>query len=190
MIVTTMTEIQVLNKRIQIIQEEMDAYEREYQYHTEKAKTAQKKSNDLYEEQKELEKQKQSLEMTAMTQEEIQTVLSKLKQLQVVLTNDMVSKIDLFICGFTNKDPYGDNLYWKKDEADKYLRELHIDIRRTELTEKGLEFSIYVKTNRPVVKEMIQSYIYIAPDEYDNYYWTKEEYPTTKFMKEVLVSKP
>lgn len=185
-----MAELQVLKERIQMMQEEMDAYERIYQYHTEKAKTAQQKSNELYEEQKELEEQKKTLEMTAMSQDEIDTVLSQLKQLQALLTNDIVSKIDLYICGFTNKDSYGDDMYWKKEEADKYLRELHIDIRRTELTEKGLSFSIYMKTNRPVVKEMIQNYINIAPDEYDNYYWSKEEYPTTKFMKEVLVSKP
>jgi hypothetical protein len=47
-----------------------------------------------------------------------------------------------------------------------------------------------MKTNRPVVKEMIKSYINIAEYDDTSYYWTKEEYPTTKFMKEVLVAKP
>ena len=182
-----MTELQVLKERIQMLQEEMDVYEREFQYHTEKAKNAQKKGNALYEEQKELEEQRKTLEMTEITQDEIKTVMSQLKQLQVVLTNDIVSKIDLYICSFSNIGADGDDLYWKQEEADKYLRELHIEIRRTELTEKGLEFSVYIKTNRPVVKEIIQNYINIPTDESSSYYWSKEEYPCVKFMKDVSI---
>jgi hypothetical protein len=181
-----MNELQVLKERIQMLQEEMDAYEREYQYHTEKAKTAQKKSNELYEEQKELEDQRKSLEITAMTQDDIDIVLSQLKQLQVLLTSDIVSNINLHICDVSIS--IENECCMRKEEMDKYLRELHIEIRRTELTEKGLDLSIYVKTNRPIVKEMIKNYMNIESDD-SSYYWSKEEYPTTKFMKDVFISK-
>jgi DNA repair exonuclease SbcCD ATPase subunit len=181
-----MTELQVLKERIQILQEEMDAYGKIYQYHYEKKEEAGKKIKELENEQKELEEQRKTLEMTAITQEEIQIVMSQLKQLQVVLTNDIVSKIDLFICGVSIS--IENECYMTQDKVDKYNRQLHIDIRRTELTEKGLEFSIYLKTNRPVVKDIIKKHINITPyDEYDDYYWSKEEYPTTKFMKDVSI---
>ncbi len=192
-IVTTMTEIQVLKERIQMLEEEMDAYGQVYKYHYEKKEEAGKKIKELENEQKELEQQRRTLEMTAMTQEEIDTVLSQLKQLQAVLTNDIVSEISLMVCGFTITvdDLYYQEKFSKKDAVGNFLRDLHIEIRETTFTEKGIKYWIRMKTNRPVVRDIIKKYINITPyDEYDNYYWSKEEYPTTKFMKEVLVAKP
>jgi hypothetical protein len=70
------------------------------------------------------------------------------------------------------------------EKIEKYLRELLIVITRSEITDNGLSISLLIKTNRPVVKELIQNQINI-PSEEDcdtNYFWNKEIYPDRKIM--------
>ncbi len=178
-----MNQLQTVKERIQMIQEDMDIYEREYQYHTEKANKAKEKGNELYEQQKDLEEERKKLEMTDITKDEMEKVISQLNQLKRVVNSEIVNQVYIVIMGFS-LSPYEER-DWKEEEKDIYLRELHILFVGTELTENGLNLQITMKTNRTVVKDLIHQSMNIELDD-DNWYdWSKEKYPNTKLMKEV-----
>jgi hypothetical protein len=178
-----MSEIQEIIEKIALLEKEIASCEKQFEYHTEQAKLFQKKSNTLYEEQVELMEKQKILEMETITEEEKNTILAEIHKLKFILNSDVISSCSIYISKFELSTE--DKMYLTSEKIEKYIKELLIVITRSEITDNGLSISVLIKTNRPVVKELIQNHINI-PSEEDcdtNYFWSKEIYPERKIIK-------
>jgi hypothetical protein len=176
-----MSTLQTLENKMKTIQEEIDGYEQLYEMRMQEAELLKKKMAPLCEELHELEQQKKLLQLSELTEEELQKIRSQLHQLRMVVNSDIIEEVDLVIIDFSLTPSEED--YMTDVQIAKHLGELYILLPGTELTEKGLKLHITVKTNRPVVKALLHESMNVKP-EGNWYFWSREETPTKRLMKE------
>ncbi len=176
-----MNKLQMLEKKIQEIQEEIDGYEALYETHMQEAEVLQKKMKPLCEELQELQNEKRILQLSELTEEELEKIRSQLHQLRTVVNSDIIQEVNLVIINFSLTP--SEEHYLTDEQIAKHLGELYILLPGTELTEKGLSLHVTVKTNRPVVKALLQESMNVEP-EGNWYFWSREETPTKRLMKD------
>ena len=168
-----MDKIQKLTEEIEKLEGLIQSYNNLAEYHEGLAEEAKNKVEQFLDTQDELKNELDELQSSSLTEDEKKEVMTNLKTLETVLNSENIMGIEFYVT---------------ESKCFNKVLTLRLDM---DIDKDGTSYTVFVHTSKSITRNIVKSFINVPGRACggdmlkDEYSWSKEKYPRTKFFKSV-----